>query len=52
VYAKALKLEHDFLPYFTSIVEGGGFGDVYEAVKAEIRLHSVTKIWVTASEMF
>jgi len=51
--AKAAKLEHDFLQFFTAVVSGEkSFGKVYDAVKSLIRVHSTTKIWVPASEMF
>jgi hypothetical protein len=50
---KAAKLEHDFLPYFTAVVAGEkSFAKVFDAVKSLIRVHSTSKIWVPASEMF
>eukprot|EP00095_Tigriopus_kingsejongensis_P000538 maker-scaffold356_size197960-snap-gene-0.36 protein:Tk00538 transcript:maker-scaffold356_size197960-snap-gene-0.36-mRNA-1 annotation:"discs large 1" len=52
IYARAKRLENDFMQYFTSIVEGSDFDDVYSNVKRLISIHSSTKIWVPANEMF
>ncbi|TRY61118.1 hypothetical protein TCAL_04208 [Tigriopus californicus] len=52
IYNRAKRLENDFMQYFTSIVEGSDFDDVYSKVKRLISIHSSTKIWVPANEMF
>lgn len=52
VYNRATRLETDFIQYFTSIVQGDGFDDVYDRVKRLIKTHSTNKIWVPANEMF
>ena len=52
VYNRAVRLEHDFLQYFTAVVQGEGFDEVYERVKRLINGHSANKIWVPANEMF
>ena len=52
IYNRAVRLETDFVQYFTSIVTGDNFEDVYDRVKKLIATHSTTKIWVPANEMF
>jgi len=51
-FNRAVRLEQDFLQYFTSIVDGEKFEDIYEKVKSVIKSHSKTRIWVSANEMF
>ncbi len=52
VYNRAVRLEHDFTQYFTSVVQGDSFEEVYDKIKKLIVLHSTNKIWVPANEMF
>jgi hypothetical protein len=49
---RASRLEHDFIQYFTSIIKGDTFEEVYEKVKIAIKTHSKSTIWVPANEMF
>ena len=51
-FNRAVRLEQDFLQYFTNIVDGEKFEDIYEKVKSVIKSHSKTRIWVSANEMF
>lgn len=51
-YNRAVRLEQDFLQYFTSIVDGDNFENIYDKVKAVIKSHSKSRIWVSANEMF
>ena len=51
-FNRALRLEHDFINYFTSIIKGDTFDDVYTQVKTVIKTHSKNPIWVPANEMF
>jgi len=51
-YNRAVRLEQDFLQYFTSIVDGDNFETIYDKVKAVIKSHSKSRIWVSANEMF
>jgi len=51
-FNRALRLEHDFINYFTSIIKGDTFDDVYTQVKTVIKTHSKNTIWVPANEMF
>ena len=52
IYNRAVRLETDFIQYFTSIVAGDGFDDVYDKIKRLVKAHSQNKIWVPANEMF
>lgn len=52
IYNRAVRLEQDFGQYFSAIVQGDNFDDVYEKVKKLIAYHSAAKIWVPANEMF
>ena len=52
IYNRSVRLETDFVQYFSSIVAGDGFEDVYDKVKHLIKTHSTNKIWVPANEMF
>ena len=52
VYTRAARLEQDFMQYFTSVVSGEDFDDVYDRVKKIIGSHATSKIWVPANEMF
>jgi len=51
-FNRALRLEHDFINYFTGIIKGDTFDDVYDKVKTVIKTHSKNTIWVPANEMF
>ena len=51
-FNRALRLEHDFINYFTAIIKGDTFDDVYDKVKTVIKTHSKNTIWVPANEMF
>ena len=51
-FNRALRLEHDFINYFTGIIKGDTFDDVYDKVKTVIKTHSKNTIWVPATEMF
>ncbi len=51
-FNRASRLEHDFMQYFSSLVQGDNFEEVYERVKKLITVHSTNKIWVPANEMF
>lgn len=51
-YNRALRLEHDFINFFTAIIKGDTFDDVYDKVKTVIKTHSKNTIWVPANEMF
>jgi len=51
-YNRALRLEQDFVQYFTAIIDGDDFEQIYEKVKTLIKSHSKTRIWVSANEMF
>ena len=51
-YNRAVRLEQDFIQYFTSIIDGDNFDQIYEKVKTVIKSHSKTRIWVSANEMF
>lgn len=46
------RLEHDFIQYFTAIIKGDSFEEIYEKVKLAIKTHSKSTIWVPANEMF
>ena len=46
------RLEHDFVQYFTAIIKGDSFDEIYEKVKLAIKTHSKSTIWVPANEMF
>ena len=52
IYNRSVRLETDFVQYFSSIVAGDGFEDVYDKVKHLIKTHTTNKIWVPANEMF
>ncbi len=49
-FARAKRLEEDFLQYFTATVRGDDFEDIYAKVKKLISVHSANKIWVPANE--
>merc|ERR1711981_700650 len=51
-FNRAMRLEHDFINYFTAIIKGDTFDDVYDKVKTVIKTHSKNTIWVPANEMF
>lgn len=51
-YNRAARLEHDFIQYFTAIIKGDTFEEIYEKVKIAIKTHSKSTIWVPANEMF
>ena len=51
-FNRAARLEHDFINYFTSIIKGDSFDEVYDKVKTVIKTHSKNTIWVPANEMF
>ena len=51
-YGRAARLEQDFVQYFTAIIDGDNFEQIYEKVKTVIKSHSKTRIWVSANEMF
>jgi len=51
-YARAMRLEHDFINYFTAIINGNNFDEIYDKVKTVIKTHSKATIWVPANEMF
>uniref|UniRef100_A0A0K2T4A2 Discs, large homolog 1 (Drosophila) [Myotis lucifugus] n=1 Tax=Lepeophtheirus salmonis TaxID=72036 RepID=A0A0K2T4A2_LEPSM len=51
-FNRASRLENDFLEYFTSIVQGNSYEEIYEKVKVVIQTHSKNCIWVPANEMF
>lgn len=51
-FARASRLEHDFIQYFTSVIRGPTFEEIYEKVKTVIKTHSKNTIWVPANEMF
>lgn len=52
VYARSARLEADFMQYFTALVKGDNFEEVYARIKGLIQAHSTNKIWVPANEMF
>ena len=47
-YNEALQQEHDFIKYFTSIIKGHSFYDVYKQVQRAIKIHSKKTIWVAS----
>ena len=51
-FSRALRLENDFVNYFTAIIKGDTFEEVYDKVKTVIKTHSKNTIWVPANEMF
>ena len=51
-FNRAMRLEHDFINFFTSIIKGDSFDEVYDKVKTVIKTHSKNTIWVPANEMF
>lgn len=51
-YNRAVRLEQDFLQFFTAIVDGDNFDQIYSKVNAIINAQAKTKIWVSAPEMF
>ena len=51
-YHRAMRLEHDFINYFTAIINGNSFDEIYDKVKTVIKTHSKNTIWVPANEMF
>ena len=51
-FARAMRLEHDFINYFTAIINGNSFDEIYDKVKTVIKTHSKNTIWVPANEMF
>lgn len=51
-FTRAMRLEHDFIQYFTAIIRGDSFDEVYDKVKTVIKTHSKSTIWVPANEMF
>ncbi len=51
-YNRATRLENDFNQYFTALVHGDSFDEVYGKIKKLINVHSTNKIWVPANEMF
>ena len=51
-FNRAMRLEHDFINYFTAIINGNNFDEIYDKVKTVIKTHSKATIWVPANEMF
>ena len=51
-FNRAVRLENDFIHYFTAIIKGDSFEEVYDKVKTVIKTHSKVTIWVPANEMF
>ncbi len=51
-FNRASRLENDFMQYFSALVQGDSFEEVYDRVKKLINVHSSNKIWVPANEMF
>ncbi|XP_041482791.1 discs large homolog 1-like protein isoform X2 [Lytechinus variegatus] len=49
-YERALKLEQEFLEYFTAIVLGDTIDDIYQQVKEIIHEQSGPTIWIPAKE--
>ncbi|XP_077987668.1 disks large homolog 1-like isoform X3 [Glandiceps talaboti] len=49
-YERALKLEQEFAPFFTAIVQGDTADEVYKEVKEVIGRESTPTIWVPAKE--
>ncbi|XP_070537894.1 discs large homolog 1-like protein isoform X4 [Ptychodera flava] len=49
-YERALKLEQEFLQFFTAIVQGDTVDEIYKQVKEVIGRESTPTIWVPAKE--
>eukprot|EP00112_Aurelia_sp_Birch-Aquarium-sp1_P010944 Seg2313.2 transcript_id=Seg2313.2/GoldUCD/mRNA.D3Y31 product="Disks large 2" protein_id=Seg2313.2/GoldUCD/D3Y31 len=49
-YERALKLEHEFGEYFTAIISGETYEDVYAAGKKVIRQQSGPVVWIPTRE--
>jgi guanylate kinase/C-terminal processing protease CtpA/Prc len=50
-YDKGLKIEQEFVDYFTAVIEGDTLKEMYERVKLVIKEQSGFHIWVPSGEM-
>uniref|UniRef100_A0A3B3QWX6 Disks large homolog 1 n=1 Tax=Paramormyrops kingsleyae TaxID=1676925 RepID=A0A3B3QWX6_9TELE len=49
-FDRAMKLEQEFMEYFTAIIQGDTLEEIYEQVKQVMEEHSGPYIWVPAKE--